>query len=88
MVITRSGGSGRRKILKGSSSSKGKIFDQEGLVMNPIVKELLNSASPSALVLYGTTEDETPIAKGFGEKESFPLEGQKVESSNLEDNLV
>ena len=28
MVMTRSGGFGRRKLMKGSSSSKGKTFDQ------------------------------------------------------------
>ena len=65
MVMTRSCGSRRRKILKGSSSSKGKTFDKEGLTMDPIVMEPLTLAPPAALVPYGTSEDETPAAKGF-----------------------
>ena len=56
--------------------------------MDSIVAEPINSMLPTTLVPYGTSKDETPIAKGFGEKKRFPLESQKVESSNLEDNPI
>ena len=88
MVMTRSGGSDRRRLVKGSSSSKGKTFDQEGLAIDPIDVEPLSSTPLASLVPYGTFEDEIPAKEGFGEKESYPLENQNVKSSNLEDNPV
>ena len=66
MVVTKSGGSRRRKLMKGSSSLKDKTFDQERSTMDPIDVELLNLVFPVILVPYGTFEDETPIAEGFG----------------------
>ena len=69
MVMTRFGGSKRRKLLKGSYSSKGKTFDQERSAMDPIDVE--PSAQPTTLVPYGTFEYETPTVEGFGEKESY-----------------
>ena len=88
MVMMGSSGPGRRKLLKGSSSSKGKTFDQEGSAMDPIDVEPLNSTLPATLMPYGTSEDETPIVEGFREKESFPLESQNSKSSNLKDNPI
>ena len=35
MVMTTSGGSSSRRLVKGWSSSKGKTFNQEGSVMDP-----------------------------------------------------
>ena len=88
MVMTRSGGSDRRRLVKGSSSSKGKTFDQEGSAIDPIDVEPLSSAPIASLVPYGTSEDEIPTKEGFREKESYPLENQNVKSSNLRDNPV
>ena len=45
--------------------------------MDPIVVEPLNSTPPATLVLYGTSEDETPVVEEFEEKESFLLVSQK-----------
>ena len=56
--------------------------------MDPIVVEPLNLMPPTALVPYSTFEDETPVAEGFGEKESFPLESQNYEILNLEYNPI
>ena len=58
MVMTSSGGSDRRRLVKGSSSSKGKTFDQEGSAIDPIDVEPLSSAPLPSLVPYGTSEDE------------------------------
>ena len=88
MVMTRSGGFGRRRLVKGSPSSKGKSFDQEGSAIYPIDAEPLSSAPLASLVPYATFEDVIPIEEGFGKKESYPLENQNFESSNLEDNPV
>ena len=63
MVMTRSSGFGRRRLVKGSSSNKGKAFDQEGLGMDPIEVEPL-TASPTSLIPYGTSEDEIPTVEG------------------------
>ena len=59
MLMTRSNGSRRRKLMKGSSNSKGKTFDQEGSTIYLIVMEPLNLTSPTILLPYGTSEDET-----------------------------
>ena len=56
--------------------------------MDPIDVEPLNSMLQATLLPYGTSEDETTIAEGFKEKESFPLESQNSKSSNLKDNPV
>ena len=53
MVMTISGGSNRRRLVKGSFNSKGKTFDQE-LAMDPIDMEPLSLALPTTLVSYGT----------------------------------
>ena len=65
MVMTRSGGSSRRKIVKGSSSKQGRIYDQEGLAMDPIDMEPLRFSGLIAIMHYGTSEDEepTPLVK-------------------------
>ena len=86
--MTRSGGFGRRRLLKGSSSNKEKVFDQEGLAMDPIDVKPLNSVPPTALVPYGTSEDEVLAAERSEQKGISLLENQNVESSNLEDNPV
>ena len=88
MVMTRSGGSDRRRLVKGSSNSEGKTFDQEGLAIYPIDVEPLSPTPPASLVPYGTFEDEILAKEGFGEKESYPLENQNVKSSNHKDNPV
>ena len=60
MVMMRSGGSGRRRLVKGSSNSKGKTFNKKGSAIDPIDVEPLSSALPT-LVPYGIFLD-----KGFG----------------------
>ena len=88
MVMTRTGGSDRRRLVKRSSSSKEKSFDQEGSAIYPISVEPLSSAPPTSLVPYGTSEDVIHAEEGFGKKQSYPLKNQNVKSSNLEDNPV
>ena len=56
--------------------------------MDPIVMEPLNSTPPAARMLYGTSEDETPVVEGFEGKESFLLVSQNSQNLNLEDNLI
>ena len=58
MVMTRSGGFDRIRLVKGSSISKGRTFDQKGSTMDPIDMEPLSSALPTALVPYGTFEED------------------------------
>ena len=70
MLMTRYDGSNRRRLMKGSFISKGKTFNQEGSTIDPIDEEPLSSAPPTTLVPYGTSKDEIPSAKGFGQKES------------------
>ena len=65
MVMTWSGGSERRRLLKGSSRNKEKVFDQEESAMDPNDVEPLNSVSPTSLMLYGTSEDEVMIVDGL-----------------------
>ena len=88
MVMTRYGVSFQRRLVKVSSNSKGKTFDEKGLAIDPMDVEPLNSTPPATLVPYGTSEDEITIAKGFRDKVSYPLENQNSKSLNLEDNLV
>ena len=88
MAMTRSSGFGRRRLLKGSSSNKDKVFDQEGLAMDPIDVKPLNSMSPTALLPYGTSEDEVLAAERSEQKGISLLENQNAKSSNLEDNSV
>ena len=57
MVMTRSGGSDRRRLVKRSSNSKGKSFDQEGSAIDPIGVEPLSSAPLASLVPYCTSKD-------------------------------
>ena len=47
MVMMRSGGFERRKLLKGSSCYKGQTFDKEGSTMDPIDVEPLSLAPPA-----------------------------------------
>ena len=63
MVITGSSGSGRKRLVKGSSNSKGKTFYQEGSVVDTINMEPLSSASPTTLLSYDTFEEDssTPV---------------------------
>ena len=86
MVMMRSGGSGRMRLVKGSSSNKGKIFDQEGSVMDPIDVEPLCSTLPASLVPYDTSEDEVLAAYAPDLKENSPIKSQNTESLNLGDN--
>ena len=72
--------------MKGSSINKGKIFDQEGLAMDPIDVEPLKFAPLASLVPYGTSEDEFLTADGLGLKENSPIESQSPKSPNLGDN--
>ena len=88
MVMTRYGGSDRRRLVKGSSSSEGKTFDQEGSTIDPIDVEPLSLAPLASVMPYGTSENEIPAKEGCGEKESYPLENQNIKSSNLRDNPV
>ena len=88
MVMTRSGGSSRRRLVKGSSSNKGNIFDKKELAMDPIDVEPLSFAPPTLLVPYGTSEDEVLAAYAPSPTENSPIESQKAESSNLGDNPV
>ena len=64
MVMTRSNGFGSKRLVKGNSSSKGKTFVQEGLVIDPIDMEPLSSMPPGALVPYRTFENEIPTTEG------------------------
>ena len=74
--------------MKGSSSNKGKIFDQEGSTMDLIGVEPLSSAPPTSLVPYNTSEDEVLVAHALSLKEKLPIDSQDAESPNLGDNLV
>ena len=58
MVMTRSSGYDRMRLVKGSSNKKGKIFDQEGLGMDPIDVQPLSYAPLALLVPYRTFKDE------------------------------
>ena len=80
MVITRSGGSSRKRLVKGSSDNK------EGLVMDPIDVEPLRSAMVAFLVPYGTFEDEVLMADAFGPNENSLIESKIAKSSKLGDN--
>ena len=88
MLMMRYDGSDIRRLVKGSFISKGKTFNQEGSTIDPIDAEPLSSVSPTTLLPYGIFKDEIASAKGFGGKESYPLENQNVKSSNLEDNAI
>ena len=88
MMMTRSSGSGRRRLVKESSSSKGKTFDQERSAMDPIDVEPLSLASPTTLVPYGTYEDDTPTTDAPELKENSPIESQNIKSLALVDNPV
>ena len=74
--------------MKGSSCFKGKTFDQEGSIINPVDVEPLSSALSIILVPYGTSKDEIHVAEGLEKKESYLMEDQNAKSSNLEDNLA
>ena len=71
--MTRSGGSDRRTLVKGSSNNKGKIFDQEGSAMDPIIMEPLSSAMIASLVPYDTYEDEFLAAYALAPKKTLQL---------------
>ena len=94
MVMTRSSGFGRRKLLKGSSSGKGRTFYQEGSAMGPIDVELLSSAPPMDLVPYGTSKDEVddvPAAKTIASRQkakSTPIESPNTKGLNPETSKV
>ena len=60
--------------MKGSSSNKGKIFDQEGLAMVPIDVEPLRSTPPASLVPYGMFEDEVLTTDAPSPKENSLIE--------------
>ena len=74
MGMTRSSGSGRRRLVIVQSNNKGKIFDQEGSAMDPIDVEPLRSAPPTLLVPHGTSEDEVLVADVLGPKENSPID--------------
>ena len=85
MVMTRSGGSRIRKLVKGSSSAKGKTFDQEGSTMDPIVMKPIRSALLATLVPYGTSKDKVPNVEASGHKESSPSTvGPNPDTSNVQ----
>ena len=89
MVMTSSGGYGRRTFVKGSSSSKGKTFNQEGLAMDLIDVEPLSLASPSALVPYDTfEEDASTLITLEKHSPSSVEESPNDQGPNLERNLV
>ena len=56
MVMTRSGGFSRIRLMERSFSNKGKIFDKEGLAMRLIDMEPLRFALRTLLVPYGTSD--------------------------------
>ena len=64
MVLTRPSGAGTRKLRKGSSSSKRRIFYQDRSTMDPIDVEPLRLAPPLALVSYGKSKEGIPVAVG------------------------
>ena len=70
MVMTRSGGFSRRRLVKGSPCSKGKSFDQEGSAIYLIDAEPLSSTPLASLVPYGTSEDVIPTEEGFGKRKA------------------
>ena len=53
MVMARSSGFERIRPLKGGSNNKEKVFNQEGLVVDPIDVEPLNSTPPTSLCPMG-----------------------------------
>ena len=73
MVMMRSGGSGRRRLEKGSSSNKGEIFYQEGSAMDLIDVGPLRATPLSSLVPYGMFEDEVLTTDAFVLKEKSPI---------------
>ena len=56
--MTKFGGFGRRRLVKGTSNSKGKTFDQVRSTMDPTDIELLILGPPTTLVPYGTSEKD------------------------------
>ena len=88
MVMTRSGGFGRRRLLKGSSNNKEKVFNQERLAIDPIDVKPLNSTPLTLLVPYRMFENEVLIANALGSKENSPIESQNTASPNLGNNPV
>ena len=89
MVMTRYGEFGRKRLVKGSSNSKGKTFDQEGLVMDLIDVDPLSSAPPTALVPYGTFEDDAPSPITLEKLPPSPIKDSLSDQGpNLERNLV
>ena len=71
MVMVRSGRVSIRKLRKGISIEKGRIFDQDGSSMDPIDVEPLHSA-PLALVPYGTSKEDVLVADAYEQKSPSP----------------
>ena len=74
MVMTRSGGCKKRRNVKGSSNSKCQTLDQEGLTMDPIDVEPLSLTPLAALMPYGISKDDSPIANAPEPKDTSPIE--------------
>ena len=89
MVMTGFGVSDRRRLVKGSSSSKGRTFDQEGSVMDPIDAESLSSAPPTMLVPYGMFEEDAFAPITSKKQPPSPIkESPSDQGLNFERNLV
>ena len=88
MVMTRSDGPDRRKLVKMSSSAKGRIFDQEGSAMGPIDVEPIRSKPSLSLVPYDTSEDEVPTSEASRQKESSNIRNPNTNGLNTNNNAV
>ena len=88
MVMTKSGGANTIKLRKGSSSCKGKTFDQEGLIMEPIDVEPLSSAPLAALVPYATSKVKVPATDASRKKENSPIKSLNTLCSMPDDSAI
>ena len=74
MVMTRSSKVGTRKFKKGSFNGKGRIFYQDGIIMDSINVEPLCSTL-LALMPYGTSKEDIPTTDASRKKSPSPIKG-------------